>query len=111
MDEKPSALPEPSSKKLSLADFIPEKSEINTSLGSLYVRTANRGDWKHFESNEPTELGRMALQRLVSREQNKQGDDTLSDEDFKKLTEADFFALNSMIAKKVAGAICLYNRD
>ncbi|NWB91636.1 hypothetical protein [Pseudomonas agarici] len=100
MDKKPSASPEPSPRKLSLADFIPEKSEISTSLGSLYIRTANRDDWKHFESDEPTELGRMALQRLVSREKNKQGIDTLSDEDFKKLTEADFFAINSMIAKK-----------
>ncbi|WP_439864313.1 hypothetical protein [Pseudomonas antarctica] len=100
MDKKPSASPEPPSKKLSLSDFIPEKSEVNTSLGPLYVRSVNRGDWKHFESDKPIELGRMAVQRLVSREQNKQVNATLSEEDFKNLIDADIFALNSMIAKK-----------
>jgi len=100
MDKKPSASPEPPSKKLSISDFIPEKSEVKTSLGPLYVRSANRGDWKHFESDEPIELGRMALQRLVSREQDKQVNGTLSEEDFKNLIDTDFFALNSMIAKK-----------
>lgn len=85
MDKKTSASPEFSSKKLSLSDFIPEKSEVKTSLGSLYVRSAHRGDWKHFESDDQTELGKMALQRLVSREQNKKGNATLSDEDFKSL--------------------------
>lgn len=100
MDKKPSASPEASQKKPSLADLIPEKSEVKTSLGPLYVRNANRGDWKYFESNEPVELGRMALLRLVSREQNKQERGTLSEEDFEKLTDTDFFALNSVIAKK-----------
>ncbi|WP_158683830.1 hypothetical protein [Pseudomonas sp. LH1G9] len=100
MDKKNAAPPETTSKKLLLSDLIPEKSEVKTSLGPLYVRSANRGDWKHFDSNKPMELGRIALQRLVSREQSKLVNATLSDEDFEKLIDTDLFALNSMIAKK-----------
>lgn len=104
MDEKHSTpaepKPKPKPKKISIDDLIPEKVEVNTSLGALYVRNVHGADWEHFENNDLLELGKVAVQRLTSKEQEKRKVSMLSDEDVEALQDTDISALAPAIAKK-----------
>jgi hypothetical protein len=90
----------PSQPKKSILDLLPAKAPAETSVGTLYVRHARVSDWAQFESDDPEELGRTAVQQLVSRVENKDDTSPLPDEDFNSLGEIDFAALAPVIAKK-----------
>ncbi len=90
----------PKPKKRNLADLLPAKTSVETSLGPLYVRHASTKDWKHFESNDTRELGRALVRQLCSRNEVKNDSEPLAEEDFKALDDADFRSLVPVIAKQ-----------
>lgn len=102
MSDTPASTEEPNSKpnKRKLADLLPAKAVVETSLGPLYVRHAYTSDWKHFDSDDSLELGRTVVRQLSSRTEDKKDSDPLAEEDLKALNDADFNALVPVIAKK-----------
>lgn len=92
--------PQPTTKKLTLDDLMPVKAPVDTTVGTLFVRHAHRSDWKHFESDDPVELGKAALRRLCSRVEEKSVSDPLADTDLDALTAADIDSLAPVIAKR-----------
>lgn len=87
-------------KKRNLADLLPAKAAVETSLCPMYVRHAYTSDWKHFESDDDRELGRAVVRQLSSRIEDKKDSGPLSEEDLKALNDADFNALVPVIVKK-----------
>lgn len=102
MSDKPESTDEPhlKPKKLKLADLLPAKAAVKTSLGPLYVRHAHTSDWKHIESDDILELGRVAVRQLSSRIEDKNDSGPLTEEDLKALVDADFHALVPVISKQ-----------
>ena len=102
MSDTPESTEEPNSKpnKRKLADLLPAKTVVETSLGPLYVRHAYTSDWKHFDSDDSLELGRTVVRQLSSRTEDKKDSGPLAEEDLKALNDADFNALVPVIAKK-----------
>ncbi|OZA27503.1 MAG: hypothetical protein B7X93_09000 [Hydrogenophilales bacterium 17-61-9] len=91
--------PQPKPKKLDLNALLPAKIPVETSLGTLYVRHAYTTDWKHFESDDAQELGRVVVRQLSSRVEQKNDSEPLAEEDLEALNEADFLALVPVISK------------
>lgn len=87
-------------KKLNLDALLPAKASIATSIGTLYVRQLNRSDWKYFELEDAVELGRVSIQRLCNRIEDKHDSSPLLDDDLKLLTAADYQALVQAISKQ-----------
>lgn len=87
-------------KKLNLDALLPAKGSITTSIGTLYARHPYSSDWKYFELEEIIELGRMAVQRLCNRIEDKHDSSALDDDDLKLLTDADCQALAQAITKQ-----------
>lgn len=100
MSKNSEPTPSPQPKKLSLGDLVPEKARVETSLGALYVRHAYASDWKHFNSDDPAELGRAAIRQLANRSKDKKDDGPLAEDDLEALSEGDFDALAPVIAKR-----------
>lgn len=100
MSDIPTPAPQPASKPVSLKDLLPSKVPVETTLGTLFVRHAYRSDWKHFESDDPVELGRAALRQLCSRVEEKSVSDPLADTDLDALTAADIDSIAPVIAKR-----------
>lgn len=86
-------------KKLSLDSLIPDKTAVNTSLGLVYVRRINIGDWQQLKNSDLIELGKNAIQMLTSRVQNKRDNSGLSTRDIEALEDMDILALAPAIAK------------
>jgi len=82
--------PEEKPKKLNLDALLPAKRSITTSIGTLYARRACSGDWKDFELADSIELGRIAIQQLCNRVEDKHDRSALHDADLKLLTDADY---------------------
>lgn len=91
---------EPKPKKLNLDALHPAKASIATSIGTLYVRHPHGSDWKYFELDDVVELGRMSVQRLCNRVEDKHDSSPLLDDDLKSLSDADFQELVQAIAKQ-----------
>ena len=91
-DEKP--------KKLNLDALLPAKASIKTLIGTLYARQPYSSDWRYFELDDAVELGRVAVQRLCNRIEDKHDSSALLDDDLKLLTDADCRALVKAIAKQ-----------
>lgn len=87
-------------KKLNLDSLLTEKMPIMTSVGMLYVRYSCLGDWKYFDLEDDVELGRVAIQRLCGRVEDKRDRGGLSDDDMGLLNDADFQVLTLAIAKQ-----------
>ena len=87
-------------KRLNLDTLRPAKSSITTSIGALYVRQPSSSDWKFFELNDAVELGRVAVQRLCSRIEDKHDNSVLLDDDLKLLTDIDYQTLVQAISKQ-----------
>jgi hypothetical protein len=87
-------------KILNLDSLLTEKMPIMTSVGMLYVRYSCLGDWKCFDLEDDVELGRVAIQRLCGRIEDKRDRGGLSDDDMRLLNDADFQALTLAIAKQ-----------
>lgn len=87
-------------KKLNLDALLPAKGSITTSIGTLYARHPYSSDWKDFELEDSVELGRVAIQRLCNRIEDKHDSSALHDDDLKLLTDADCQALAQAIAKQ-----------
>lgn len=100
MSKTPEPTPPSQPKRLSLDALLPEKAPVDTTLGTLYVRHAYASDWKYFESDDATELGKAAVRQLTNQNKDKKEDGPLADEDFNALTERDFDALAPIIAKR-----------
>lgn len=102
MSDKPESTdePHPKPKKLKLADLLPAKAAVKTSLGPLYVRHAYTSDWKHFQSDDIFELGRAVVRQLSSRIEDKNDSEPLTEEDLEALVNADFHALVPVISKQ-----------
>ncbi len=88
------------SKKLNLDSLLPAKGSITTSIGMLYARHPYSGDWKYFALEDAVELGRVAVQRLCNRIEDRHDSSALHDDDLKLLTDADCQALAQAIAKQ-----------
>ncbi|MDT4846908.1 hypothetical protein FQZ97_809520 [compost metagenome] len=73
---------------------------MSTSLGALYVRHTRVSDWKNFGSDSSAELGRAAVQGLVSRVQDKRDCTPLTGEDVDALLNSDFAMLAPVIAER-----------
>jgi hypothetical protein len=86
---------------LRLSDLYPAKALITTSIGPIYVRKVNGGDWKAITGEEVHELGVKGLMLLCSREEDKRNFSPLADEEFQTLTEED--------KNKLAISICTLN--
>ncbi|WP_454753905.1 hypothetical protein [Cupriavidus necator] len=84
---------------LRLDDLIPKKVPVETKIGTLYVRHAKTSDWKFFDHDDAGELGKIVVQRLTNRIEDKRNEDRLSDEELTQLEDADFQALALAIAK------------
>lgn len=91
---------EAKNKGLNLDALIPEKTSIATSIGTLYVRQPYSSDWKYLELEDAVELGRISIQRLCNRIEDKHDSSPLLDDDLKLLTDADCQALVQAIAKQ-----------
>jgi hypothetical protein len=100
MSQTPEPPPDPQKKNLDLIDLLPAKVSVMTSLGTLYVRHARVSDWKHLESDDLAELGRIAVRQLASRIADKNDDGPLTNDDFDNLDNADFNSLAHAIAKQ-----------
>lgn len=87
-------------KKLNLDALLPAKASTKTSIGTLYVRHPFSSDWKYFELDDAIELGRVAVQRLCNRIEDKHDSSVLLDDDLKLLTDADCRALVQVISKQ-----------
>lgn len=87
-------------KKLNLDALLPAKASITTSIGTLYARHPYSSDWKYFGLEDAVELGRIAVQRLCNRIEDKHDSSALHDDDLKLLTDADCQALVQAIAKQ-----------
>jgi hypothetical protein len=87
-------------KTLNLDALLPAKGSITTSVGTLYARHPYSSDWKYFELEDGVELGRLAVQRLCNRIEDKHDSSALHDDDLKLLTDADCQALAQAIAKQ-----------
>lgn len=87
-------------KKLNLNALLPAKGSITTSIGTLYARHPYSSDWKYFELEDGVGLGRVAVQRLCNRIEDKHDSSALHDDDLKLLTDADCQALVQAIAKQ-----------
>ncbi len=87
-------------KMLNLDALLPAKRSITTSIGTLYARHPHRSDWKDFELEGSVELGRVAIQRLCSRIEDKHDSSALHDNDLNLLTDADCQPLVQAIAKQ-----------
>lgn len=87
-------------KKFNLDALLPAKASITTSIGTLYARHSYSSDWKYFELDDAVDLGRVAVQQLCSRIEDKHDSSALLDDDLKLLTDADFRALVQAIAKQ-----------
>jgi len=87
-------------KELNLDALLPEKGSIMTSIGTLYARHPYSSDWKDFEPEDSVELGRVAIQRLCNRIEDKHDSSALYDDDLKLLTDADCQELVQAIAKQ-----------
>jgi hypothetical protein len=99
MSQTPEPPAAPRKKSLDLIDLLPAKVSVVTSLGTLYMRRARVSDWKHFESDDLAELGRIAVRQLANRIEDKNDDGPLTNDDFDNLDNADFNALAHAIAK------------
>lgn len=91
---------EPKPKKLNLDALHPAKASIATSIGTLYVRHPYSSDWKYFELDDVVELGRVSVQRLCNRVEDKHDSSSLLDDDLKSLSDADYQELVQAIAKQ-----------
>lgn len=91
-DEKP--------KKLIIGALLPAKASITTSIGTLFARHPYSSDWKDFELDDSVELGRVGIQRLCNRIEDKHDSSSLHDDDLKLLTDADCQELAQAIAKQ-----------
>lgn len=87
-------------KKLNLDALLPAKGSITTSIGTLYARHPFSSDWKDFELEDSVELGRVAIQRLCNRIEDKHDSSALDDDDLNLLTDADCQELVQAIAKQ-----------
>lgn len=87
-------------KMLSLDALLPAKGSITTSIGTLYARHPYSSDWKYFDLEDSLELGRVAIQRLCNRIEDKHDSSALHDDDLKVLTNADCQELVQAIAKQ-----------
>lgn len=87
-------------KKLNLNAMLPAKGSITTSIGMLYARHPSSSDWKYFELEDAVELGRVAVQRLCNRIEDKHDSSALQDNDLRLLTDVDYQALAQAIAKQ-----------
>jgi len=84
-----------------LSDLYRPKALVTTSLGPVYVRKVNGGDWKDIAGDEAQELGVKGLMLLCSREEDKRNFSPLAEEEFQALTDTDKAAL--------AISICAHN--
>lgn len=100
MIDTPEFSEEPQPKPKKLVDFLPAKVAVQTSLGTLYVRHAYTSDWKHFESDDSQELGRVAVRQLCSRFEDKSDSGPLAEVDLESLHDTDFHALAPVISKQ-----------
>jgi hypothetical protein len=91
--------PEPQ-KNIRILDLIPDKTPVQTSLGPLYVRHIYTSDWKHLESKDLAEVGKIIVCRLVSRFEDKSNDTPLSEDDMEAIVDADLDALAPTIVKQ-----------
>lgn len=101
MSDNPTTPPDqeqPKKKRFILA-IAPAKARVETTAGPLFVRHAYLSDHEHFGCDDDAERGRVAVQRLVSRVEQK-GDDTPLDVDVAVLTDVDVEALLPVIAKQ-----------
>lgn len=87
-------------KKLNLDALLPSKGSITTSIGTLHARHPYSSDWKDFELEDSVELGRVAIQRLCNRIEDKHDGSALHEDDLKLLTDADCQELVKAIAKQ-----------
>jgi len=87
-------------KKLDLGALLPAKTPIDTLIGTLYVRHPYSSDWKFFDIEDVVELGRVSVQRLCNRIEDKHDSSPLPADDLKSLTDADYQALVPAIAKQ-----------
>lgn len=87
-------------KKLNLDALLPAKGSITTSIGTLYTRHPYSSDWTDFELEDSVELGRVAIQRLCNRIEDKHDSSNLHDDDLKLLTDGDCQELVQAIAKQ-----------
>lgn len=87
-------------KKFNLDELLPAKMSITTSIGVLYVRHPSSSDWKRFEFEDAVELGRMAVQLLCNRIEDKHDSSALQDDDLELLNAADYQVIAQAIAKQ-----------
>lgn len=85
-------------KNLNLNSLLMAKTSIKTSVGILYVRYRCLEDLKYFDLEDDVELGRVVIQRLCSRIEDKQDISALDDDDLKLLSDNDFRELAQAIA-------------
>lgn len=95
-DESP---PEGPSKKVSIADLLPDRKPVETSVGTLYVRHAYVSDLGEFKPGDPASVGALAIRRLTSRSSNKGDKEQLPEEDWGALNAHDINLLAPVIAK------------
>jgi hypothetical protein len=97
---EPNREPQPKPKGLKLSDLLPDKSAVETSLGTLYVRHANTADWKQLDIDDAQELGRTVVRLLSNRVEDKNDRGPLSEEDFAALVEVDIHLLARVLGKQ-----------
>jgi len=95
-DESPSEGPP---KKVSIADLLPDRKPVETSVGTLYVRHAYVSDLGEFKPGDPASVGALAIRRLTSRSSNKGDKEQLPEEDWGALNASDINLLAPVIAK------------
>lgn len=100
MSQSASGQQPPKPRGLKLADLLPNKAAVSTSIGTLYVRHANVSDLKSFNVESAHDLGKAVIRRLCNRNESKQDSSPLDERDLHTLTDSDIAALANAVAKQ-----------
>lgn len=93
----------PQKVKLTLASLFPEKTEVLTSIGPLFVRHLTQGDIEHLlaEALEGDALGKAFARRLIGTMQDKKSHESIDDATCSELTNDDWRLLLPVIALRI----------
>lgn len=93
----------PQKVKLTLASLFPEKAEVLTSIGPLFVRHLTQTDIEHLraEALEGEALGKAFARRLIGTIQDKESHESIDDAACSALTDDDWRLLLPVLASRI----------
>lgn len=89
---------------MTLSINLPESTQVESSIGTLYTRYLSVGDLIALAENDLNDMpdhriGQLAIQRTTSRDPESKDRPSLSDQDFSSLDEKDLSALTADLSR------------